>query len=293
MSLGRFSQISSMLHFNNNNDEEGLANDSLHKIRPLLQILKKTLGRYTNLGMEFSFDEATMACFSRYARGLLCFNPQKPTGKFHFKIYRLCCAITNAVIKLRIHTKDSSDMDFGDEVDAEQVNKTDKLTAEMCSVLEGSGTVINMDNYYMSTIAAIHLKEKGVLCRGTIRANRKFVPKSVLFAPRECREFERGTTRMEVNVENSLIAVGWLDNKAVNFVSTADTTDMVFVERRVKNEKIKVPAPEVVKNYNLYMGGVDKHDKLRSTFALGKHHKFKKYYIKLMLFLMDIAMTNS
>ncbi len=98
---------------------------------------------------------------------------------------------------------------------------------------------------------------------------------------------------MAVNVENSLIAVGWLDNKAVNFVSTADMTDMVFVERKVKNEKIKIPAPEVVKNYNLCMGGVDKHDKLRSTFALGKHHKFKKYYVKLMLFLMDIAMTNS
>ncbi len=41
------------------------------------------------------------------------------------------------------------------------------------------------------------------------------------------------------------------------------------------------------------MGGVDKHDKLRSTFALGKHHKFKKYYVKLMLFLVDIALTNS
>jgi hypothetical protein len=41
------------------------------------------------------------------------------------------------------------------------------------------------------------------------------------------------------------------------------------------------------------MGGVDKHDKLRSTFALGKHHKFKKYYVKLMLLLVDIALTNS
>ena len=294
MTLGRFSQINSMLHFNNNSDQEGLAKDSLHKIRPLLQILKKTLGRYAVLGTEYSFDEATMACFSRYARGLLCFNPQKPTGKFHFKIYMLCCAITNLVIKLRIHTKDSSDMEFThDEADSEEVNKTDRLTSEMCSVLEGTGAVVNMDNYYMSTTAAIHLREKGVLCRGTIRANRKFVPKSVLFTSRECRESDRGTTRMAVNVENSLVAVGWLDNKAVNFISTADTTEMVSVERRIKNEKVEVPAPSVVKNYNMYMGGVDKHDKLRSTFALGKHHKFKKYYVKLMLFLVDIAMTNS
>jgi hypothetical protein len=85
-----------------------------------------------------------------------------------------------------------------------------------------------------------------------------------------------------VNMEHSLIAVGWLDNKLVNFISTADTTEIVSVERRIKNEKVKVPAPVVVKNYNKYMGGVDKHDKLRSTFSLGKHHKFKKYYVKLM-----------
>jgi hypothetical protein len=34
------------------------------------------------------------------------------------------------------------------------------------------------------------------------------------------------------------------------------------------------------------MGGVDKHDKLWTTFALGKSHKFKKFYVKLLLFFM-------
>ena len=56
---------------------------------------------------------------------------------------------------------------------------------------------------------------------------------------------------------------------------------------------MQLSAPAVVKNYNMYMGGVDRHDKLRSTFSLGKHHKFKKYYVKLMLFIMDIALMNS
>jgi RNA polymerase subunit RPABC4/transcription elongation factor Spt4 len=41
------------------------------------------------------------------------------------------------------------------------------------------------------------------------------------------------------------------------------------------------------------MGGVDKHDKLWSTFLLEKGHKMKKYYVKLLLFLVDIALTNS
>jgi hypothetical protein len=81
MSRDRFQQISSTLHFNDNNDLLGSSMDSLHKIRPLLEILKRTLGRYGTFGSELSFDEATMACFSRYARCLISFNPKKPTGE--------------------------------------------------------------------------------------------------------------------------------------------------------------------------------------------------------------------
>ena len=100
-----------------------------------------------------------------------------------------------------------------------------------------------------------------------------FVPKSVLFTTWESKQLDRGASRVAVNVENSLIAVGWNDNKAINFISTADSTEIVSVKRRIKNEKVEIPAPLVIKNYNMYMGGVDKHDKLLSTFLLGKHSR--------------------
>jgi hypothetical protein len=61
-------------------------------------------------------------------------------GKFHFKLYVLCCAIANLVVRICIHTKDSSDMDYtSEEFDWEQIKKTDKLTSEMCSILHGCG----------------------------------------------------------------------------------------------------------------------------------------------------------
>ena len=88
MTKSRFLQIGLMLHFNDNEDEEGREKDSLHKIRPLLNILKLTLGKYAIFESELSLDEATMANKSSYARFLICFNPMKPTGKFHFRIYR-------------------------------------------------------------------------------------------------------------------------------------------------------------------------------------------------------------
>ena len=90
----------------------------------------------------------------------------------------------------------------------------------------------------------------------------------------------------------NMIAVGWLDNKAVNFVSTSDTIAMKSVLQRVGSERIEMPAPEAVCNYKKYMRGVNCHDWLCSTFSLGKWHKFRKYYVKLSLFLVDIALTN-
>jgi hypothetical protein len=76
--------------------------------------------------------------------------------------------------------------------------------------------------------------------------------------------------RCAVNDKNQIVAVGWIDSKPVNLISTADTTAMGSVKRRVQNKTSDVPAPEVVINYNKYIGGVDNHDKLQNTFALGK-----------------------
>ncbi len=137
-------------------------------MRPLLEIVKKTLARYAIPGSTISFDEATMACFSRYGRGLLSFNPKKTTGKFHFKIYMLCCALTNLVYKIRIYTKDGSeDPDQGEPDEAEQYSKTDKLTMDMLTPFYNTRATANMDNYYMSTTTAIKLHQKGVFYHGT------------------------------------------------------------------------------------------------------------------------------
>jgi hypothetical protein len=231
MSKGRYLQITSVLHFNDNTDEVGKSRDSLHKIRPLLTILKQSLGKYADHGSEVSYDEATMANKSSYGRFLICFNPMKPTGKFHFKIYMICCAYTKLTFSIKVHTKDNSDLEQEDSHD-ESLNKLDNLTLQLCKPFFNSGCTVNMDNYYMSTTCAIKLRENGVFCRGIIRSNRKFVPKSIFFTPTEARTLPRGTHRIAVNNEHQIVAVGWLDNKPVHFISTSDTSEIVEVKRR-------------------------------------------------------------
>ena len=79
----------------------------------------------------------------------------------------------------------------------------------------------------------------------------------------------------------------------MNFISTEDMTSIKTVKRRATDNKVEVAAPEVVVNYNKYMGGVDQHNHLCSSFSLGKVHEFQKYYVKLLLFVMDVALTNA
>jgi hypothetical protein len=112
----------------------------------------------------------------------------------------------------------------------------------------------------MSTTCAMKLRENGVFCHGTIRGTRKYVPKGIQFNSVESRTLPRGTHRMRVNEEHQVLAVGWVDSKVLYFVSTADTTEIVTVNRRIGSTKVNVVAPLAIANYNKFMGGVDCHD---------------------------------
>jgi hypothetical protein len=52
---------------------------------------------------------------------------------------------------------------------------------------------------------------------------------------------------------HSIVAVGWIDNKAGSLVQlTAHRMD--FFKRRVQNKKLEIVDPKVVVNYSKYMG---------------------------------------
>jgi hypothetical protein len=94
MTLKRFQQIRSCLRFKSASKN----NDSLYKIRPILNLLKKTIGAYTTIGSDVSLDEAKFSSRSSFGRPLIIFNAKKPTGKFHYKMYSICCPYTSAML---------------------------------------------------------------------------------------------------------------------------------------------------------------------------------------------------
>ena len=319
MSLNRFKELRAALSVSEKgNDAEKGSKDALFRVRPLLNTLKATLGMYLVPGTDLALDESSVACRSKYGRNMIFFNSTKPSGKYHFRFYLLCETEYFNCLRIVVATKtgcdnadgfadpqheesdqeeeeDDNSTDSEDEVLGEKQNytKTTKLVLDICSKMQGTGRVVNTDNYYTSPQLAIALKNVGIYFRGTCRRSRKMFPNSVTFSKKEAKKVGRGKVKIAVNQRHGLTAMGWTDGNAVHFLSSVDGNTMTTVNRRIGCEKKSITAPIAIKRYNKGMQGVDRFDQLMSLFSLASRHPFKKWYKKMMMALLDIGLVNA
>ena len=388
MSKHRFQEIRAALHWCDNEKVKNLylnqkkrKQDTLYKVRPLLSIIEKNLGKYLDPCTELSLDETCVAIRSQWARAVTFYNPNKPKGKHHLKFYTLCenshwCALEIKMChrfkkddfevkesepeskdkgsKPTIHSEtlsensfnenevidsdvedaddyeDSSDdestnglddildKDFLNQVDEiideeitnesliveenikkqeSQCEKTAQKTVQtvtsLCKNYQGSGRVINMDNLYSSPLVFIKLKEMSLYARGTVRLNRKYLPKFIQYLRRDMSNLKRGSYQFAVNTAYNMSMHCWHDKNPVHVLSTADSTTVEEVSRKQGSDKIIVQCPSTIKNYNKNMQAVDQFNKLMSLFSLCEAHTFTKYYKKIAMVLMDFVFVNS
>ncbi|OWZ00911.1 LOW QUALITY PROTEIN: hypothetical protein PHMEG_00027797 [Phytophthora megakarya] len=84
-------------------------------------------------------------------------------------------------------------------------------------------------------------------------------------------------------------AVQWYDNQGVHILAAGGSGQKDRIVRRddVTAEQAELMAPRVIKDYQIYMGGVDVHDQLRLQRC------YKKYYKSLFLDLIDLVVVNA
>ena len=305
MKRSRFRIIRSNLQMSDVNSNLQLnGEDELYKVRPLLNVLKKTLGDYVQAGSNLTIDESSVSARSAYGRNLIFYNNSKPCGKYHFRFYFVCDADVYACLRFRVHTKSGSDeadglptkveTDFkSDEEEEAEKSIMTKLVLDMVQPWFHSKRVINMDNYYTSPQVFLELKAKGLYARGTCRQNRKRFPKSIQFSKGESKNKRRGEVKVAVEEKQGMVAFGWIDGNPVHMLTTADGTSMSKVTRRVKSEKQQIDAPTAIVKYNHGMQAVDRFDQLNAMYSMAQGNLFKKYYHKLTLALIDVALTNA
>ncbi|EEC01263.1 conserved hypothetical protein, partial [Ixodes scapularis] len=105
---------------------------------------------------------------------------------------------------------------------------------------------------------------------------------------------ERGAMDMKVTEEGNVALVRWLDNEVVNIESTQVGDGAVGVATRwseAAKERVEIPCPEAVVQYNRLIGGVDKLDFVMALYPMKA--KTRKWTLRVMPHFITLAVANS
>ena len=143
------------------------------------------------------------------------------------------------------------------------------------------------DNFYTSPSLFMTLKNDGIYACGTVRANRKGMPRDF----KSDKEMKRGDA--DFRHTHGLYAVKWKDNRSVHVLSTIDGTEMTNVKRRQRgqSEKVNEPCPKMISTYNDGMKGTDLMDQKTKPYCFDRKDSLK-YYTKPFYDYLDIPVKN-
>ena len=142
-----------------------------------------------------------------------------------------------------------------------------------------------VDNYFTSVELFEYLRANKMFATGIVCPNRKH-----LLSLKSDMELKRG--KFDYRITEQLISFfKWKDNRCVHMLSNFHGNETCTLRRREKdgNEK-DVSAPKILKDYNEFMGGVDKADMFRAIYDRNK--RSKKWWHRIFFALLEVALVN-
>ena len=140
------------------------------------------------------------------------------------------------------------------------------MVLKLIEKIEHIGCQVYVDNFFNSPSLQMILLQKGIYCAGTVRTNRKLLPKKDVTVDKDMKRGEVASYEA-----SDITYVKWMDNKPVHMLSNFLPAHLLHqIKRRKKGFKKheKVCCPKVVKQYNTYMGGVDLMDQNKSRILI-------------------------
>ncbi|XP_026741886.1 piggyBac transposable element-derived protein 2-like [Trichoplusia ni] len=264
--------------------------DRLFKIRPLEEMLNCQFGKVP-LDQRLSIDE--QMCATKMSHYIKQYMPNKP-HKWGFKLY-LICSLQGYAHRFEVYSGGGSKNNIlPGEPDLGESGNTVVRLARM--VPRNVNHIIYFDNFYTSVPLVTYLAKEGIFSLGTVRVNRlrncKLPDKNTIMKKNVPRGFYEENVATVDDIDVS--AVVWKDNKPVNLLSTyvgAEPATTVTRFDKSKKERVAIPCPKVIKEYNAHMGGVD----LLDSF-IGRYHitmKSRKWTMRLFYHFLDLAVINS
>ncbi|KAG0433428.1 PiggyBac transposable element-derived protein 4 [Dictyocoela muelleri] len=277
MPYKRFKLITRFLHFTNNDDAE--KSNKLKKVDSIVKYFNDIFKKIYSPEEMLSLDESLMKFKGRLS--YIQFNPSK-RARFGIKFYKICESKSGYCSGFKIYTGNDKNID-------PSVSASESIVMKMVKPFLGKGYTLFLDNWYSSPQLYFNLLKKKINVIGTVRPNRKNMPKTLVLD-----KLKRGEVATQST--SGLLALKWKDKKDVYLLSTKhknseiiDTGKMRWDKK--KKEVHKIIKPACVIEYNFGMGGVDRQDQVTACFPIMK--KFMKGYKKMFFYMMDIALFNS
>ena len=336
MTRDRFLDLSRMLCFRDDDNmgylatlfgymggEQGVNhNESHYKLRKVWMVIATVsvaIASFFVAGTWIALDESMLAFTG--ALSFIMYMPAKPI-KHGIKIFMACCSLTGAPLKFSIYTGTPSEAKQAQE-------KLDKKAAEkggLAALNRLGGIVLGIipdyckitsalyfprnvavDNYYNypSIHRALNALGLGMLGTFAARGKKPKVPSrdTFPFAYKDAlkKKLPKGWFRQAIQVavgdcHRRLLALVWLDNKLVKFLSSCcvkGAAANTYAKRKTKTsqgERVDVPAHPISVLYNKHMGGVDLLDQYMAKFPVG--YKVRRWYMRVFFWLINLAITT-
>lgn len=267
MSRNRFELLLQNLHFVDN--ETADTTDRIYKIRSLIDTLNNSFRRYYSPKEEVCVDESQVPY-----RGRLIFRQYNKSKrhKYGMKLFKLC-TIPGYTCKLELYAGKNH----------EQLNTTPKnVVMSLCKEILDLGHTVATDNWYTSLDLANELLDRYTHLVGTLRKNRKGLPKQVIDAKLKPGE------SVAMENERGITVLYRKDKRSVFMLSTKHSKGFASVHKKGK----VIRKPKMVIAYNKAKGSVDMSDQMSAySSPLRKTIKwYKKLGIELIL---NTAVVNA
>lgn len=267
MTRNRFELLLQYLHFADNDNIN--PNDRIGKIRYLVNLLNDRFKTYYAPKEEVCVDESMIPFRGRVA--FRQYNKSK-RHKYGIKLFKVC---TNPgyTIKIQVYS--------GKNLDTEN-NTPTKIVLSLCHELLNKGHTIATDNWYTSLGLAYELLKNNTHFLGTVRKNRRNLPKKVVET-----KLKRGEFVAQEN-DDGITVLKWKDKRDVLMLSTKHTD--TFTRLNIKGKNVRKPT--MVIDYNKCKASVDMSDQMTSYST--PLRKTVKWYRKLAIeLLLNTSVVNA
>ncbi|KAL1440946.1 hypothetical protein MTO96_008992 [Rhipicephalus appendiculatus] len=284
MNLNRFFKLRTAVHITDASGPGPNNTDKFWKVRPLVDVVRERCLQL-HVMEQSSIDEQMIPFTGKVPAKQVIKSKPNPEG---VKVF-VRCSPDGIAHDFEIYQGKGTGIDSS----YAHLGLGGSVVLRLCEKLpKGRNFKCFFDNYFTSVNLLRELRTAGIQATGTIRGNR--LMGCNLKNEKELRKEGRGAMDRKTTEEGDVVLVRWLDNGVVNIASTQVGCGTVGVASRwsdASKERIAIPCPEAILQYNKFMGGVDKLDFVMALYPMKA--KTRKWPVRVICHFVSLALANS